>query len=67
MVDGQQSLTGGAMVFATSRKITANQAKCLRAFQWAEAPRYFLLHLGHADIILALIIGERHLRHTHKA
>ena len=54
------------MVLATCREITANQAKRLCPLQRAEASRDFLLHLGHADIILALIIGERHLWVTHK-
>ena len=49
------------LVFTASRQIAADTAKDVGALLRAEAAGDFLLQLGHADVVLALIIGERHL------
>ena len=49
------------LVFTASRQIAADSAKDVGTLLRAEAAGDFLLQLGHADIVLALIIGERYL------
>ena len=56
-----ESLGCRHLVFAASRQIAADTAKDVGALLRAEAAGDFLLQLGHADVVLALIIGERHL------
>ena len=46
-------------LFAASGKITANPGKHLRPQQGAEAAGDLLFHLAHAEVLLALIVGER--------
>ena len=55
-----ESLGRRNLVFAASRQIAADTAKDVGAFLRAETAGDFLLKLGHADVVFALIIGERH-------
>ena len=56
-----EGLSRRNLVFTASRQIAADSAKDVGALLRAEATGDFLLQLGHADVVLALIIGERHL------
>jgi hypothetical protein len=54
------------LAFTTSRQIAANTAKVVGALLQAETAGDFLLQLGHTDVVLALIFGERHLGIVHE-
>ena len=47
-------------MFSAGREIASHAAEDLGAFERPKATRDFLLHLGHADIVFALIVGEWH-------
>lgn len=49
-------------MFSASGEIASHAAEDLSPFKRPKATRDFLLHLGHADIVFALIVGERHER-----
>ena len=49
-------------MFSAGREIASYAAEDLGAFERAKATRDFLLHLGHANIVFALIVGEWHER-----
>ena len=56
-----ESLSRRNLVFTLSRQIAADTTKDVGALLRAEAAGDFLLKLGHANVVFALIIGERHL------
>ena len=49
-------------MFSACREIASYAAEDLGSFERAKAARDFLLHLGHANIVFALIVGEWHER-----
>jgi hypothetical protein len=49
-------------MFSAGREIAADQAEDLGPFERPKAARDFLLDLGHADVVFALIVGEWHER-----
>src|SRR6266571_791512 len=49
-----------AALFAASAQVTANATEDLRSSQRAKASGDFLTHLDHADVLLALVVGEGH-------
>jgi hypothetical protein len=55
------------VVFATGGQIGTYTTEGVRTFLRSEAPRYFLVQLGHADISFALIVAERYVDIFHEA
>lgn len=49
------------LVFTASRQMAADSAKDVGALLRAEEVGDFLQQFGHADVVLTLIMGERHL------
>jgi len=49
-------------MFSAGREIAPDPAEDLGPFERPKAARYFLLDLGHADVVFALIVGEWHER-----
>ena len=54
-------------MLAGGGKVAANATEELSPLHGAEAAGDLLLHLGHADIVLALIVGKRHLGDDHES
>ena len=50
-----------SILFAAGGEVATNPGKHLSTGQSAEATRDFLLHLDHADVLLALVVGEGHV------
>ena len=50
----------------TCRKVASYPAEYHGSFHGSKTTRYFLLNLGHPDVILALIVTERHPFVIHK-
>ena len=49
-------------MFSAGREIAPDPAEDLGPFERPKAARDFLLDLGHADVVFALIVGEWHER-----
>jgi hypothetical protein len=54
-------------MFTTSDKIGPDPTKDERGLIGTKAAGYFLLDFGHAQVILALVIGERDINVLHEA
>jgi hypothetical protein len=59
-------LTGRHIVFPAGRQITAHTTKDISPVFGSKAAGYFLMYLGHSDIVFPLIVCERQDRIGHK-
>ena len=62
-----QCLRGRHSPLATSRQVTANPTEDICSLHGSEATGDLLLHLGHTQIVLALVVGEGDALHLHEA
>jgi hypothetical protein len=54
-------------VLAAGGYVTAYQTEIFSSFHRVKATRYYLLSLGHTNVVLAKIIGEWDLEYHHEA